>query len=62
MKQGIDIDIIHDGHVWANVKHDSISTLIGMYEDGEVARQLFNIDNDRLPQLIQVLQMLINKE
>ena len=59
-KDRIRIDLIDkNNHTWGNIIYDSNYTLIGMYEDGKIARQLFVIDKTQLKQLINTLQMLI---
>lgn len=50
-----------DGHAWGHITHDKERTLLGMYEDGKVARELFYMDNDQLKQMAEVLTMLANK-
>lgn len=46
---------------WGQVIDDGISTLIGMYEDGKVARQLFLLNRKQLKQLSAVLNMICYK-
>lgn len=50
-----------DGHAWGHITYDKERTLLGMYEDGKVARELFYMDNNQLKQMAEVLTMLANK-
>lgn len=50
------IDLVgDDGIVWAQVEIGSNTALVGMYEDGKIARQLFTIDRDQARQLVKIL-------
>lgn len=50
------IDLVgDDGVAWANVEIDNNMALIGMYEDGKIARTLFAIDRDQARQLVKIL-------
>lgn len=60
----IKIELIGDGDTknpWCQVIDDKTSTLIGIYEDGKVARQLFLLDRKQLKQLLEVLSMIYYK-
>lgn len=45
-------------HKWGQIKSDGRHVLVGMYEDGEVARQLFYMNKANVKQLANVLTML----
>ena len=50
------IDLVgNDGLKWANVEIGNNTALIGMYEDGKIARKLFTIDKDQARQLVKIL-------
>ena len=51
-----EIDLIGDnGLKWANIGISDNTALIGMYEDGKIARKLFTIDRDQARQLVKIL-------
>lgn len=58
----IKIELIGNGNApndpWGQVIDDGTKTLIGMYENGKVARQLFCLDRKQLRQLTAVLNMV----
>lgn len=60
-KKTIELDLFDGNHKWAHVEDDGERTLIGMYEDGKVARTLFYIERERLKQLADALIMLCQK-
>ena len=45
-------------HTWAHIESDKKHVLIGMYEDGVVARQLFFMSKAQTKQLANILSML----
>lgn len=53
-------DFFGDGekHPWGNIKCASKNILVGMYEDGKVARSLFYMDKQQAEQLGRMLLML----
>lgn len=60
----IKIELIDNGDTqnpWGQVIDDGTSTLIGMYENGKVARQLFLLNRKQLKQLSAVLNMIYYK-
>ena len=55
-----DNDFFGDGekHPWGNIKCASKYILVGMYEEGKVARSLFYMDKQKAEQLGRMLLML----
>lgn len=51
----LNIDIKSNDHAWANVNIDNLYCLVGMYEDGKIARQLFSMNREQAAQLAQIL-------
>lgn len=50
------IDLIGDGgRPWAQVEIGKNTALVGMYECGAIARQLFTIDREQARQLVKIL-------
>lgn len=58
----LNIDIKLHGHAWANVVVDSESCLVGMYEDGKIARQLFLMDRESAAELAKILNAFANNQ
>lgn len=60
-QQRIIIDLFEKDalYPWGNIIDTNNRTLIGMYEEGKVARKLFWINKTQLRQLVNTLQMLI---
>lgn len=64
----INIDLFYDNvnnffgdgekHPWGNIKCASKNILVGMYEDGKVAKELFMMDKQQAEQLGRMLLML----
>ena len=55
----IEIELINDEHKWGQIIDDGENTLVGMYENGKVERQLFYIDREQLKQLVITLTMIL---
>ena len=49
-------------YAWANIQGDSRNILIGMYEDGGIARTLFFMDRERAIQLASTILLLFNEK
>lgn len=56
----LNIDIKSNDHAWANVEIDDLSCLVGMYEDGKIARRLFLMDREQAAQLAKILNHFAN--
>ena len=55
----IDIDLLDDrNNAWGKIKCTESSILIGMYEDGKVAKELFMMDKKQAEQLGKMLLLL----
>lgn len=55
----IDIDLLDDrNNAWGKIKCTERSLLIGMYEDGKVAKELFMMDKKQVEQLGKMLLLL----
>ena len=55
----IDIDLLDDrNNAWGKIKCTESSFLIGMYEDGKVAKELFMMDKKQAEQLGKMLLLL----
>lgn len=49
----------HNEHIWGQVAlHSDSQLLIGMYEDGKVARHLFFMNKEQVKQLANLLTVL----
>lgn len=59
-KDRIEIELILNDHKWGQIIDDGEATLVGMYECGEVARQLFTLDREKLKQLVNTLYLMIH--
>lgn len=58
----LNIDIKSHDHAWANVEINSDLCLVGMYEDGKIARRLFLMDREQAAQLVKILNAFVNKQ
>lgn len=55
----IDIDLLDDrNNAWGKIKCTECGLLIGMYEDGKVAKELFMMDKKQAEQLGKMLLLL----
>ena len=55
----IDIDLLDDrNNAWGKIKCTELRILIGMYEDGKVAKELFMMDKKQAEQLGKMLLLL----
>ena len=58
-KDRIEIELVKNDHKWGQIIDDGERTLVGMYEEGKVERQLFYMDREQLRQLVNTLAMML---